>query len=102
MVSSQYLLFREAGQEYGLVRSYIGHGSFNVQVLGAEDDSSPCIITAVVRKHVSVAAGDIVLLSLDESTSEDAEIIKVYEEREIEELIVRGEISSRFEIIPED
>ncbi|KAI1648930.1 uncharacterized protein F4817DRAFT_314223 [Daldinia loculata] len=102
MARNQILLFREAGQEYGMVRSYLGHGCFNVQVLGVEDDSSPCIIIAVVRKHISVAAGDIVLLSADESTSEHVEIVKVYEEREVKELIVRGEIPGRFEIAPEN
>ncbi|KAI0104492.1 hypothetical protein F4814DRAFT_452611 [Daldinia grandis] len=102
MDSNQRLLFKEKGQEYGVVRSRLRHGRFSVQVISIEGNSSPCIITAVARNHLHVAIGDLVLLSADGSTSEDIEIVKVYREREMEELVVRREIPGCSKILPED
>ncbi|KAI0846359.1 hypothetical protein F5Y00DRAFT_264555 [Daldinia vernicosa] len=110
MTQNQGLLFQTAGEgaaegtgvEYGLVLGYLEGGSFKVQVLREKDENDPYIVTAVAKKHLSVIASDIVLLSADKSTPEDVEIIKVFEEDEIEALLIRGDIPSRFATFPID
>lgn len=94
------LIFKENGQEYCQVTKLLG----NCRVEGNCFDNKIriCNIRGTMRKKVWIKANDIVIVSLREFEDNKADIIYLYQQKEVKKLIKMGEIPENVIVTEEE
>jgi translation initiation factor 1A len=94
------LILKENGQEYCQVTKLLG----NCRVEGNCFDNKIriCNIRGTMRKKVWIKANDIVIVSLREFEDNKADIIYLYQQKEVKKLIKMGEIPENVIVTEEE
>jgi len=94
------LVLKENGQEYCQVTKLLG----NCRVEGNCFDNKVriCNIRGTMRKKVWIKANDIVIVSLREFEDNKADIIYLYQQKEVKKLIKMGEIPENVIVTEEE
>ncbi|KAI1472704.1 uncharacterized protein F4812DRAFT_454517 [Daldinia caldariorum] len=93
---------KRAGQEYGVIRSFLGNGRYKVQVIPTDGSTKPYIVVGVLLNLVRTTVGDFVLVFFREPKSKEAIITRVFSRAEAEVLINRAELPRHFDLISDD
>jgi translation initiation factor 1A len=91
--SNRVLLFKEAGQDYAVVKELLGGGRCRC-VFSDDGMERLCIIRGNMRKRSvnRIYKGDLVLVSLRDFQDDKADIIHLYNQDEVRALIAYNEI----------
>jgi translation initiation factor 1A len=91
--SNRVLLFKEAGQDYAVVKELLGGGRCRC-VFSDDGMERLCIIRGNMRKRSvnRINKGDLVLVSLRDFQDDKADIIHLYNQDEVRALIAYNEI----------
>jgi len=89
--TTRELLFAERSQVYGKIESILGDSRFTVNCLN-DGKTKLCKVRGKLRKRAWMTIGDIVLVSLREFQEKKADIIYLYNKKEVRDLKIYGEI----------
>lgn len=92
--SNRVLLFKEAGQDYAVVKDLLGSGRCRCVFSDDNKTERLCIIRGNMRKRSvhRIHKGDLVLVSLRDFQDDKADIIHLYTPSEVRSLVAYNEI----------